>query len=36
MKFYISANIRNYEKQIILPQINALKEAKLILEGLVD
>jgi hypothetical protein len=36
MKFYISATIRNYEKQIILPQINALKEAKLILEGLVD
>lgn len=36
MKFYQTRTIRTYETQIILPQLNALKEANKIINGLID
>lgn len=36
MKFYLTRTIRKYETEIILPQLNALKEANKIINGLID
>jgi hypothetical protein len=36
MKFYQTTTIRKYETEIILPQLNALKEANKIINGLID
>ena len=36
MKFYYSKILKRYETQIILPQLNALKEANKIINGLID
>jgi hypothetical protein len=36
MKFYLTRTISKYETEIILPQLNALKEANKIINGLID